>query len=78
MNNQAKAILWMGLILVATQIGALWPSVRKYLFSPGPGTGGVGGSGGLVPLPGFPSNPFYPGWPFVTSIQVPAGRKAKG
>jgi len=86
MSNKAKAILWIGLILIATQIGQLWPTVRKYIFSPGPGTiplpgSQSGGSGlpgrGLVPLPGFGQNPFFPGWPFVTSTQVPAKHRVK-
>lgn len=62
MNGQQKAVLWMGLILVALNLASHWPSIKSIIFAGAGITSGIGGSGGSGggfqfpnPLP-FPFN----------------------
>jgi hypothetical protein len=41
-NNQAKAVLWIGLILIAVQLIQQWNTIKSIIFTPGAAAGGAG------------------------------------
>lgn len=81
MTGQQKAVLWMGLILIALNLVTKWPSIRAIIFtgsSPLPdsgsgkdNTGNIGGgSTGDNPSIRIPIDPFIPG-PTSPKITIP-------
>jgi hypothetical protein len=46
-NNQAKAILWIGLALIAVQLVQQWSAIKAIIFTPSTPLGGSGGAFGL-------------------------------
>jgi hypothetical protein len=77
-NNQAKAVLWIGLILIVAQLATQWQTIKGIIFKPSSGTTGTGGisppSLGIL-TPGL-FNPLYPGGPFSFLASTPGNRRA--
>lgn len=72
MTNQAKAVLWIGLILIVVNLARQWSRIRTVIFTPGvPAGSGSSGSGGF-PVPHLPFIPFFPGVPWLTNATPPA------
>jgi hypothetical protein len=78
MSGQQKAVLWIGLILVALNLVTKWGRIRDIIFTgsgitspPDAGSGGSGDSKG--PSVQIPIDPFIPG-PTSPKITVPLPR----
>jgi hypothetical protein len=76
-NGKERAVLWIGLILVALNLAMRWPEIRSVIFSgsgstgSGSGSGGSGGSSG--PSITVPIDPFIQG-PTVPKITIPLSK----
>lgn len=57
MTGQQKAVLWMGLILVALNLVTKWSSIRAIIFSGASIAGGSGGGASSDPTGGITVNP---------------------
>lgn len=75
MSGQQRAVLWIGLILVALNLVGKWSQIRDIIFTgsgstapPDSGSGGSGGSKG--PSIQIPIDPFIPG-PTIPKITIP-------
>lgn len=76
MSTQAKAVLWIGLILITAQLVSKWSEIRSIIFTNT--SGGASGSGGGNPsnIPGIINpHPFGPGslnpfepWSFLPGV----------
>lgn len=57
MNGKQKAVMWIGLILVAANLVMKWSSIRAIIFS-GAGTASSTSPGpGISTVPGIPPTP---------------------
>lgn len=82
MTGQQKAVLWLGLLLIAVNLVSKWSSIRSIIFSgsspppdsgsgSGDNTGNIGGgSTGDNPSIRIPIDPFIPG-PTSPKITIP-------
>jgi len=78
MSGQQRAVLWIGLILVALNLVGKWSQIRGIIFTgsgstapPDSGQPNDGGSGGNKgPSIQIPIDPFIPG-PTVPKITIP-------
>ena len=61
MNGKQRAVLWIGLILVALNLAKNWQSIRSIIFSGAGGAvnapSGDPNSGGISVVPGIPASP---------------------
>ncbi len=59
MNGKQRAVMWIGLILVAANLVMKWSSIRSIIFSGASiaGGGGGGGSASSDPTGGITVNP---------------------
>jgi len=80
MNGSARAVLWIGLVLIALNIAMKWSTVRDTIFTGGSDTGpgssnSSGGKRGItIPLiPGLPGN--IPQPHLTVPISAQAGNK---
>lgn len=69
MNGSQKAVLWIGLILIAFNVVMKWSSVKSVIFG-GPSATGGGSSSPASPSKGpsvtIPIDPFLPVSPHIT------------
>jgi hypothetical protein len=49
-NGHAKAVMWIGLFLIAMNVIINWQTIRSLIFTGG-SSSNSGGSGGLLPPP---------------------------
>ena len=75
MSGQQRAVLWIGLILIALNLVGKWSQIRGIIFtgsgSAAPSDSSSGGSGGNKPPSiQIPIDPFIPG-PTVPKITIP-------
>ena len=71
MNGQARAVMWIGLILVALNIVMRWKDVRAVIFT-GAGKPVSDSTAGGTKSPSItiPIDPFIPG-PTIPKITIP-------
>lgn len=69
MSNQAKTVLWIGLILIVVQLVQQWKTIKAIIFTPSTPIASSGGGGGLL-------NPFV-GLP-VPGLSIPGVTKNPG
>jgi hypothetical protein len=81
MNGKQRAVLWIGLILVALNLAKNWSSIRSIIFSGAGGAvnspSGDPSSGGISVVPGIPASPgggvTLPFGGFPITIPLPSG-----
>lgn len=62
MSTQAKAVLWIGLILITAQLVSKWSTIRSVIFTNTSGTSGGSSGGNISNIPGILNpHPFGPG-----------------
>lgn len=82
MNGSQRAVLWIGLILVAFNLVRRWSDIAGVIFSGAAGSGGVSSSnpnsGGISVVPGIgapnsPNGVTIPFGGFPITIPIPSG-----